>query len=107
MYSYDQLACDAKGCWLAGTARHPDGHDTLSAIRYEDDGTQFTMQRHDVENVSYSSVCDLAPFPAMIVNAGRPAFLFLPQRMESPFSTVHRLMIAPFAVPRGRAARHP
>ena len=107
LYSYDQPACDAKGCWLAGTSRHTDGHDTLSAIRYEDDGTQFTMQRHDVENVSYSSVCDLAPFPAMIVNAGRPAFLFLPQRMEQPFASVHRLMIAPFAVPRGRATRHP
>ena len=58
-------------------------------------------------NVSYSSVNDLSPIPAGIVSAGRPALLFLPQRMEQPFSSVHRLMIAPFDTGRERAARHP
>lgn len=106
-FSYDLPACDAAGCWVGGTVRQADGHDTLITIRYEDDGTQLTIRRQDVENVSYTAVCDFVPSPATIVNAGRPAFLFLPQRMEQPYSSVHRLMIAPFAVPRGRAARHP
>jgi hypothetical protein len=106
-FSYDRPACDASGCWVGGTVRHAERQDTIAALRYVDDGTQFTIRRQDVENVSYSAVCDLVPSPATIVNAGRPAFLFLPQRMEQPYSSVHRLMIAPFAVPRGRAARHP
>jgi hypothetical protein len=101
------LVCDSAGCWAGATTRHPDGHDTLTAIRYEDDGTKITIRRQDVENVSYTSVCDSAPVSAEIVNVGRLAFLYLPQRMEQPFSSVHRLMIAPLAVPRARAALHP
>lgn len=100
-------ACDPGGCWVAGTSRHPFGRDTLTVLRYEDDGQQITIRRHEVANVSYSSVNDLSPIPAGIVNAGRPALLFLPQRMEQPFSSVHRLMIAPFEKVRGHAARHP
>jgi hypothetical protein len=100
-------ACDPSGCWVAGTSRHRFGRDTLTVLRYEDDGEQITIRRHEVANVSYSSVNDLSPIPAGIVNAGRPALLFLPQRMEQPFSSVHRLMIAPFEKVRGRAAGHP
>jgi hypothetical protein len=92
---------------VAGTSRQPFGRDTLTVLRYEDDGQQIAIGRHEVANVSYSSVNDLSPIPAGIVNAGRPALLFLPQRMEQPFSSVHRLMIAPFETVRGRAARHP
>jgi hypothetical protein len=100
-------ACGPDGCWVAGTSRQSFGNDTLTVLRYEDDGEQITIGRHEVANVSYSSVNDLSPIPAGIVNAGRPALLFLPQRMEQPFSSVHRLMIAPFETVRGRAARHP
>lgn len=100
-------ACDPGGCWVAGTSRHAFGRDTLTVLRYEDDGEQIAIRRHEVANVNYSSVNDLSPIPAGIVNAGSPALLFLPQRMEQPFSSVHRLMIAPFETVRGRAARHP
>lgn len=103
---HSATACDPTGCWVAGTSRQSTGYDTLTAIRYEDDGKQITIRREDVANLSYSSVNDLSAIPAGIVNAGRPAFLYLPQRMEQPFSSVHRLMIAPFEILRGRAARH-
>jgi hypothetical protein len=99
-------ACDATGCWVAGTSRGLDGRDTPTVLRYDDDGGQVTIRRSEVANVSYSSVNDLSPIPAGIVNAGRPALLFLPQRMEQPFSSVHRLMIAPFTTVRTRSARH-
>ncbi|MDP9194593.1 MAG: hypothetical protein M3P06_23095 [Acidobacteriota bacterium] len=99
-------ACDHNGCWVSGTSRQSNGQDTLTVLRYADDGTQVTIRRHDVANVVYSSVNDLSAIPAGIVNPGRPALLFLPQRMEQPFSSVHRLMIAPVEPARGRAVRH-
>jgi hypothetical protein len=99
-------ACDSHGCWVAGTSRQSNGDDRLTVLRYEDDGTHVTIRRHEIANVTYSSVSDLSPIPAGIVNAGRPALLFLPQRMEQPFSSVHRLMVAPFEPVRGRAVRH-
>jgi hypothetical protein len=97
--------CDASGCTIPYCGLQANGEHTVLVLRYDDDGTNITI-RAQPTNLAYESAIDRIAFPVGIVNAGRPALLYQPQRMDELGNGAHRLLVAPIVAVRGRAVQH-
>jgi hypothetical protein len=97
--------CDASGCWLPYNSIQANGKRAITMIRYDDDGTNITIRAQPTD-LTYESPIDLIAFPAGVVNAGRLALLYMPQRMDELGNGAHRLLVAPVVAARGRAVQH-
>ncbi|HYI09443.1 MAG TPA: hypothetical protein VEK57_10270 [Thermoanaerobaculia bacterium] len=99
--------CDAGGCSMPLATEEGEGRFTVSILRLEDAGTTFTARVQKVVNSMVPAYGDVAPIEAGAVRVpGGPLVVIRQlQRMEKPYSGVHRIFVSAVGPARVRTVR--